>query len=103
MRPWARLERKFLGKAKTPPGDADGIPMPPAVAAVRSRLTVEPLPGGRLVNLRFNAYKPQLAAQGAKTLPETYIEQSVNLRFSNSSPATDFPSEQVQEHKRQIA
>ncbi len=103
MSPWERLERKFLGKAPTPPVDADGIPMPPAVAAVRSRLTVEPLPGGRLVNLRFNAYTPQLAAQVANTLAETYIEQSVNLRFSNSSAATDFLSEQVQDQKRKLA
>ena len=100
--PWERFQRKLLGKAPDPSVDADGIPMPPAVAVVRSRLSVEPLPGGRLVNLRFNAYTPQLAAQVANTLAETYIEQSVNMRFTTTSAATEFLSDQVREQKRKL-
>ncbi|PYQ18769.1 MAG: hypothetical protein DMF79_14195 [Acidobacteria bacterium] len=100
--PWERFQLKFLGKVPPPPVDADGIPMPPAVAAVRSRLTVEPLPGGRLVNLRFNAYTPQLAARVANTIAETYIEQSVNLRYTTTSAATEFLSDQMRDQKHKL-
>jgi len=100
--PWERFQRKLLGKVPPPPVDADGIPMPPAVAAVRSRLTVEPLPGGRLVNLRFNAYTPQLAALVANTIAETYIEQSVNMRYTTTSAATEFLSEQMRDQKHKL-
>src|SRR5260370_17078287 len=78
------------------------MPMPPAVVAVRSRLLVEPLPGGRVVNLRFNAYTPQLAALVANTIAETYIEQSVNMRYTTSSAATEFLSEQMRDQKRKL-
>src|SRR5207247_7951995 len=100
--PWERFQRKVLGKVPPPPVDADVIPMPPAVAAVRSRLTVEPLPGGRLVNLRCNAYTPQLAALVANTIAETYIEQSVNTRYSTSSAATEFMSAQMRDQSRKL-
>src|SRR5687767_1810427 len=70
MSPWERFQRKFLGKAPLPNIDADGMPLSPAAAALRSRLRIEPLPGGRLVNLRFNAYDPSLAALVANTLAE---------------------------------
>jgi uncharacterized protein involved in exopolysaccharide biosynthesis len=62
MSPWERVQRRFLA---TPPSSLlgnDGIPLSPAVAAIQSRITIEPLPGGRLVNVRFNAYDPALAA-----------------------------------------
>ena len=102
MSPWERLQRKFLGKPPVLQVDADGIPLTPAVAAVRSRLSVEPLPGGRLVNLRFNAYDPILAAQVANALAETYIAQSVDFRFNTTTAATVFLSEQVQDQKLKL-
>ena len=77
MSPWERFQRRFLGKPRRPIVDSDGMPLSPAVAAVQSRISIEPLPGGRLVNLRFNAYDPGLAALVANTLAELYIEQSV--------------------------
>jgi polysaccharide biosynthesis transport protein len=100
--PWERFQRRFLGKVPPPVVDSDGIPMPPAVAAVRSRITVEPLPGGRLVNIRFNAYQPVFAAQVANALAETYIEQSVNMHYATTSEATEFLSDQVREQKRKL-
>lgn len=102
MSPWERFQRRFLGKVPSPTVDSDGIPLPPAVAAVRSRVTVEPLPGGRLVNVRFNAYDPQLAAQVANTLVELYIEQAVDFRFNTTSAATEFLSERLRDQKRKL-
>src|SRR5262245_42899261 len=62
MSPWERIQRKFLGRQPVLL-DSDGIPLSPAVAAFRSRLRVEPLPGSRLVNLRFTAYNAPIAAE----------------------------------------
>jgi capsular exopolysaccharide synthesis family protein len=102
MSPWERLERQYLGRAPVLPIDADGLPLSPTVAAVRSRLTVEPLPGGRLVNLRFTAYDPKVAADLANALAELYIEHAQNLRYTSSSEATGWLAEQLKEQKRKV-
>jgi len=102
MSPWERFQRRFLGKPPAMVVGSDGIPLSPAVAAVQSRITIEPLPGGRLVNVRFNAYDPALAALVANTLAELYIAQSVNLRYATSSEATEFLSDRLQEQKLKL-
>jgi capsular exopolysaccharide synthesis family protein len=102
--PWERLRRRFLGQPPTAPVvGSDGMPLSPAVATLQSRISIEPLPGGRLVNLHFNAYDPSLAALVANTLAETYIQQSVNLRFTTSSDATEFLSDRLREQKVKLA
>ena len=45
--------------------DPNGMPLSPAVAAFRSRVQVEPVPGSRLVNLRFSAYDPRMSPREA--------------------------------------
>jgi polysaccharide biosynthesis transport protein len=102
MSPWERFQRKFLGKAPQPNIDADGMPLSPAAAALRSRLRIEPLPGGRLVNLRFNAYDPSLAALVANTLAELYIDQSRDFRNTNSTEATGWLSERLREQRAKV-
>src|SRR5918995_6356774 len=102
MSPWERFQRKFLGKAPQPTVDADGMPLSPAAAALRSRLRIEPLPGGRLVNLRFNAYDPGLAAQVANTLAELYIEQSLDFRNLSSSEATGWLSDRLRDQRAKV-
>jgi capsular exopolysaccharide synthesis family protein len=82
--------------------DEDGIPLSPAAAAVRSRLGVQALPGGRLVNIQFRAYDPSLAARMANTLAELYIEQARALRATTSGEATDWLAARLKEEKRKI-
>lgn len=101
MGPWERFQRTFLGKP--PVVGSEGIAVSPAAAAIRSRLTIEPLPGGRLVNIHFRAYDPSLAAQVANTLAQLYIEQSLDFRFLTSSEATNWLSERLREQKRKVA
>ena len=102
MSPWERIQRRFLGKPPVAIIGSDGIPLSPAVAAVQSRISIEPLPGGRLVNVRFNAYDPALAALVANTLAQLYIEQSVNLRYTTSNEATEFLSERLRDQKLKL-
>ncbi len=102
MSPWERIQRKFLGRNPASEVDKDGIPMAPAAAALRSRLSVEPVKGSRLVNLRFNAYDPRLAAQVANALAQTFIEQSLEFRYTTSSEATGWLSERVEDQKSKV-
>jgi capsular exopolysaccharide synthesis family protein len=65
------------------------------VGAFRSRLTIEPLAGSRLVNLRFAAYDPALAARAVNVLAQAFIEQQMEFRFTTSKEASDWLSVQV--------
>ena len=102
MSPWERFQRRFLGRGANPPVGTDGMPLSPVVAAFQSRLTIEPLAGSRLVNLRFVAYDPTLAAQVVNSLALLYIEQSLDFRYTTSSEATGWLSERQQEQKRKV-
>jgi capsular exopolysaccharide synthesis family protein len=102
MSPWERFQRKFLGRAPEVTVDADGMPLSPAAAAVRSRVSVEPLPGGRLVNLRFRAYDPAIAANAANALADLYIEQRRELRLETSTEANEWLSERVRDQRKKL-
>lgn len=103
MSPWERFQRRFLGKPAAPVVDSDGIPLSPAAAALRSRLSVQPLPGGRLVNLRINAYDPGLAAEIANAWAQLYIEQSLELRYNTSNEAAAWLEQRVADQKQRLA
>src|SRR5258708_8043784 len=99
MTPWEGFQRRFLGRLSAAPLDSDGMSLSPAVAAFRSRVTVEPVPGSRLVNLRFTAYDPALAAQAVNALAQLYIEQSLEFRFTTSTEATGWLGERLKEQQ----
>lgn len=102
MSPWERVQRKFFGRQPPAAVDSDGMLLAPAVAAFRSRLSVEPVRGSRLVNLRFNAYDPRLAAQVANAVAQTYIEQALEFRYTTSSEATGWLTDRVEEQKKRV-
>ncbi len=103
MSPWESFQRSFLGKEPASTLDSDGLPLQPAVAAFRSRLTVQPIKGSRLVNLRVNAYDPKLAAEAANATAQTYIEQSLEFRFTTSNEATGWLSQRAEEQRKKVA
>ena len=102
MSPWERFSRRFLGKQPPVAVDSGGMPLSPAAAALRSRITIEPLPGGRLVNVRVTAYAPATAAQIANAVAETYIQQSLDFRFTASSQATDWLDDRLADQKKKV-
>src|SRR5688572_16007891 len=102
MSPLERFQRKFLGQAPPVNVDADGMPLSPAAAALRSRIRIEPLPGGRLVNVHFNAYDPGLSARVANTLAELYVEQSREFRSSSSTEATGWLAGQMEDQRARV-
>ncbi len=98
--PWEVL-RDALGR-KAANVDAAGAPIPPAVGAFRSRLTIEPLAGSRLVNVRFSAYDPELSAQAANALAQAFIEQQLEFRFTASAEAEGWLSDRVGEQQKKL-
>ena len=102
MTPWERFERRFLGRPPAAAVDVDGMLLSPAVAAFRSRVTVEPVTGSRLVNLRFTAYDPNVAAQAANALAQLYIKQALEFRFTTSSEATGWLGERIKEQQEKV-
>lgn len=102
MSPWERFQRRFLGRPPASSLDSDGMLLSPAVAAFRSRLTVEPVRGTRLVKVRFNAYDPSLASQVANALAQVYIEQSLEFRYTASSEATGWLSDRLGEQAKKV-
>ena len=101
LTPWERVQR-LVGRAPGPVVDGDGLPLSPAVAAFRERLTVEPVPGSQLVYLRFTAYDPLLAAQAVNTLAQLYIEQSLEFQYTTSAEATHWLKERVEEQQKKL-
>jgi polysaccharide biosynthesis transport protein len=102
MSPWERFQRKFLGRNPMSV-DGRGIPLSPAVAAFRSRLRIEPVPGTRLVNLHVTAFDPAFAARAANALAELYIAQSVEYRFETSTDASGWLTDRLKEHRGKVA
>jgi polysaccharide biosynthesis transport protein len=102
MSPLERLRARLLGRAPRAIVDSDGVKLSPAVAAFRSRLVVAPVPGTRLVNVRFSAYDPALAALAANTVVQAYIEQSLEYRFSTSTEASGWLSQRLQEQQQEV-
>jgi polysaccharide biosynthesis transport protein len=102
LTPWERFERRFLGKPPAAAIDSDGMLLSPAVAAFRSRVTIEPVAGSRLVNLRFTAYDPALSAQAANALAQLYIEQALEFRFTTSTEATGWLGDRIKEQEQKV-
>jgi exopolysaccharide transport family protein len=99
LSPWEALRDRFGGPA---PADAAGLPLSPAVEAFRSRLTVEPLAGSRLVNVRFSAYDPELAARAADELAKAFIQQQLEFRLGVSEEAEGWLSERVDDQQKRL-
>jgi capsular exopolysaccharide synthesis family protein len=102
MSPWERFERRFLGRVPTLPVDSAGIPLSPAAAAFRSRLSIEPITGSRLFNVHFQAYDPKAAQDAVNTLAQLYIEETVSMRSSVSSSVTGMLGEQIQAQQEKV-
>ena len=101
MSPWERINRLF-GRAPSAVLDQNGLPLSPAVAAFRSRIEVEPVPGSRLVNVHFRAYDPSVASRSVNALAQLYIEQSLELRFTTSTEATGWLSDRLAEQQAKV-
>ena len=93
------IRTKLFGSA--PADFGPGIPVAPAVAAFRSRVTVRPIPRTSLVDIVFRAYDPKFAAMAANGLAQTFVDESRSVRSDQSTEATKWLEARLQSEQEQ--
>ncbi len=65
------------------------------LARFRTRLAVDPVKRSRLVEVTFDSYNPQLAAQVVNEVAESYIQQNLETRWEATQKASEWLSQQL--------
>jgi succinoglycan biosynthesis transport protein ExoP len=103
-----RLDQRkdFAGALTTPPGEAfERIPVPRKVGLLsifHATLRVAAVPKTQLIEVRFRARDPQLAADVANTLTNAYIERNFRTRYEATMQASDWLSKQLDDLKKNV-
>lgn len=72
------------------------------VGAFQSRLMITPIRNSRIVQIAFESIDPRLAALGANTVAQAYIDWNLGLRIKSSQSASLFLDEQVKQAKQRM-
>jgi len=72
------------------------------VKAFRTRLKIQPIRNSRIVGIGFESVDPRLAALGANTVAQAYIDWNLGLRIKSSQSASLFLDEQVKQAKNRM-
>jgi len=72
------------------------------VGAFMSRLKIQPIRNSRMVEISFGSIDPRLAALGANTVAQAYIDWNLGLRIKSSQSASVFLDEQVKQAKQRM-
>jgi polysaccharide biosynthesis transport protein len=100
------LVGRLFGGGETPAVRGNGAPetaeQARAIDAFLTRLTVSPIRNSRLVDLKFRLPDPELAARVVNALARNYIEQNLEYRFVASKEASDWLSDRLSEHRREV-
>lgn len=67
-----------------------------------SSLTVAPIRNSRLVDVKYASPHPEVAAAVANAIASTYIEQSLEFKFTASKEASDWLGLRLAEQRRQV-
>jgi capsular exopolysaccharide synthesis family protein len=67
-----------------------------------SRLKIEPIRNSRLVKIHFDSNYPELSAQVANVVAETYMQQNLELRFVTTEKAKEWLTRQLQDLKAKV-
>ena len=73
-----------------------------AVDAFLSRLTITPIRGSQLVDVKFQSTDPELAARAANALAKNYIAQNLEFKASTSKEATDLMIGQLEGQRKKV-
>ena len=72
------------------------------VRAFQGRLQITPIRNSRIVQIGFESIDPRLAALGANTVAQAYIDWNLGLRIKSSQSASIFLDEQVKQAKQRM-
>lgn len=65
------------------------------LARFQTRLAIDPVKRSRLVEVTFDSYNPQLAAQVVNEVAESYIQQNLENRWEATQKASEWLSQQL--------
>ena len=85
---------------EAPPGRSPV--MEEAIGAYLARLEIEPIRDSQMVEVRFQALRPDLAAQAVNTLAEVYIQQTLEFRYRVSAEAGSWLTNEAEEQARTV-
>ena len=93
------LERypEFGGSRASNRGAASNSSRPAVLGAFLGRLSVKRIPTTRLIEVRFEAESPQLAAQAVNTHLQNYIEQNFRSKYDATMQASTWLSAELEE------
>lgn len=72
------------------------------VTAFQNNLKIEPVRNSRIVKISFESIDPRLAALGANTVAQAYMDWNLGLRLKSSQSASVFLDEQVKQAKQKM-
>ena len=78
-------------------GPASNSSRPAILGAFLGRLSVKRIPNSRLIEVRFEAESPQLAAQVVNTHLQNYIEQNFRSKYDATMQASNWLSAELEE------
>jgi uncharacterized protein involved in exopolysaccharide biosynthesis len=73
-----------------------------AIAAFKKALTVEPQPGGKLVNIAVSGPNPQDVALQANTLAEVYARKNLEKKLAAETSASEWLTEQTADLRQKV-
>ena len=88
---------EFGGSPSSNAGPNSNSSRPAVLGAFLGRLGVKRIPNSRLIEVRFEAENPQLAAQVVNTHLENYIEQNFRSKYDATMQASNWLSAELEE------
>ena len=88
---------EFGGSPRSNAGPNSNSSRPAVLGAFLGRLSVKRIPNSRLIEVRFEAENPQLAAQVVNTHLQNYIEQNFRSKYDATMQASNWLSAELEE------
>ena len=88
---------EFGGSPRSNAGPNSNSSRPAILGAFLGRLSVKRIPNSRLIEVRFEAENPQLAAQVVNTHLQNYIEQNFRSKYDATMQASNWLSAELEE------
>jgi capsular exopolysaccharide synthesis family protein len=84
------------------PGEATSVPESQLIGLFLARVTVEPVPNSRLVDVAFVSADPAFAVRAVDTLAREYVQQNLELRRQTTVTSLEWLSQELVKQQRKV-
>lgn len=101
----ARAVPLMFGKKAPEPGTPDAgetAEQSKAIDVFLAKLTVSPVRNSRIVDVKFEAKDPDVAARIVNALAKGYIDQNLEFKFMSTKEASDWLGARLAEQRKQV-